>query len=82
MNTDDATNVFPTSFSTTFSVVAADTLSLSADTDPVEGRPLAVTAAGKAYAPGAIVDATTKPAGGACAATPVADTGAATDGSG
>lgn len=82
VNGNDSTELFATSLSTTFTVVAADTLGLSAVADPVEGRPFDVTAAGKAYAPGAVVDATTKPAGGACAATPGADSGAATDGSG
>jgi len=53
-NAGDPTEIFA-DFSTTFAVGAADTLGLSAVADTVEGRPVDVTAAGKAYAQGAVV---------------------------
>ena len=66
-------------FSGTFTVAAADTLSLAPPVNPVEGQELTVTASGAAYDPTAAIDATYKPAGGGCASTPAADAGTISD---
>jgi hypothetical protein len=47
LNADDSSDIFATSFSTTFTVTVADTLSIGSVADPVEGRALDVTATGK-----------------------------------
>src|SRR5947209_1742163 len=68
--------------SLTVNVTAADTVSIAQPADPVGGRSFELDAAGTAYDAGAVLDATVKRAGGACAATPGADTGKPTDSSG
>jgi hypothetical protein len=70
----DPTVVFA-SASATFTVTASDSVALLPVTDAVEGRPFDVDATGIAYDPDAIIDATYKPEGGACAASPDLDTG-------
>lgn len=64
--------------STTFTVTSADTITLEAPTDVIEGQPFDIDVSGDAYDANAVIDATYKPAGGACAATPAADTGTPT----
>ncbi len=64
--------------STTFTVTAADTIALGAPADVIEGQAFDIDVSGDAYDANAVIDATDKPAGGACAATPTADTGTPT----
>ena len=70
----DETVVFA-SASATFTVTASDSVALVPVAGAVEGRPFDVDATGLAYDPNAVIDATYKPAGGACAPSPDLDTG-------
>lgn len=78
---NDATVVFA-SASAAFTVAASDSVALVPVPNAVEGRPFDVDATGIAYDPDAIIDATYKPAGSTCAASPDLDTGVVANDSG
>jgi len=78
---NDETVVFA-SASATFTVTASDSVALVRVAGAVEGRPFDVDATGLAYDPNAVIDATYKPAGGACAPSPDLDTGVVANNSG
>jgi hypothetical protein len=78
---DDETMVFA-SASAAFSIAASDSLALVPMTGAVEGRPFDVDATGIAYDSNAVIDATYKPAGGACSPSPDLDTGVIANDSG
>ncbi|MGO9752134.1 MAG: hypothetical protein ACLP22_11635 [Solirubrobacteraceae bacterium] len=77
--TDNSTGMPSTQpVSTTFTVTAADTIALAAPEDAIEGQAFDIDVSGDAYDASAVIDATYKPPGGACAPTPAADTGTVT----
>ncbi|HET7051792.1 MAG TPA: hypothetical protein VFI54_26210 [Solirubrobacteraceae bacterium] len=78
---NDETVVFAAA-SAAFTVAASDSVALAPVPGAVEGRPFDIDATGLAYDPDAIIDATYKPAGGTCAASPDLDTGIVANDSG
>jgi hypothetical protein len=78
---NDETDVFA-SASATFTVAASDSVALVPVSGLVEGRPFDIDATGISYDPNAALDATYKPAGGTCAASPELDTGVIANASG
>jgi hypothetical protein len=65
--------------STTFSVIAADTLALQPPAGATAGQPFDVGASGNVYDGSAVISVTYKPAGAGCAGTPAADSGTVTE---
>ena len=78
----DQSNAVTISYQGAFSVTPADTVALRLPTPAVEGRGFDVDANGNAYDANALIDATYKPAGGACGPTPASDAGTVADNNG